>query len=64
MISEKKKISNARWDSKNMRNVAVRLTNEKADEFKRLCEANGESMHLVLKRCIDEYIDRNRSIIG
>jgi len=63
MLSESRKKANAKWDAANMVKVGAKINKKTAAEFAELCKANGESMHSVIKRCIDEYIENHRSII-
>ena len=62
MISDAKKKSNYKWNSENMKSVTCYIRRDIAEEFKRLCQANGESMYSVLKRMIEEYIEMNRPL--
>ena len=39
-----------------MKLVAAKIRKEKAEEFKRLCEKNGDSMNAVIQAAVDEYI--------
>lgn len=63
-VSEAKKKANAKWDAENMVKVGAKVNRKTAEEFARLCKLNGDTMHAVIKRCIDEYIEQHRSIIG
>ena len=60
MVSDKKRISNARWDAANMKLISAKIKKETAEEFQRLCAMNGEPMNTVLKRFIEEYIEQNK----
>ena len=62
-VSETKKRNNARWDAENMKLVGAKIKKGKAEEFKKLCALNGETMNEVLQRAIDEYIDQHRPMI-
>ncbi|MCH5194181.1 MAG: hypothetical protein J1F11_09485 [Oscillospiraceae bacterium] len=52
MVSEKKKLSNRKWDKDNMRSVSCRLRTEDAEQFKEYCKENGTTPAHFLK----EYI--------
>lgn len=52
MLSEKKKLSNRKWDKENMRSVSCRLRTEDAEQFKEYCAENGTTSAHFLK----EYI--------
>ena len=56
MVSETKRRNNARWDAENMKLVSAKIKKDKAEEFKRLCEENGDTMNQVLQAAVDEYI--------
>ena len=55
-ISEKKKISNARWDKKNMTALACRVKKDFADEFKAACAASGTTSNAVLKQAAEDFL--------
>ena len=60
MLSEAKKKSNAKWNAANQVKVGANINRKTAEEFAALCKLNGETMHSVIKRCIDEYIEQNK----
>ena len=55
-ISEKKKISNARWDKENMTSLACRVKKDFADEFKAACAASGTTSNAVLKQAAEDFL--------
>ena len=55
-ISEKKKISNARWDKENMTSLACRVRKDFAEEFKAMCAAAGTTSNAVLKQAAEDFI--------
>ena len=60
VVSRAKRQANNRWDAENMKLVAAKIRKEKAEEFKRLCEKNGDSMNAVIQDAIDAYIQKHR----
>ena len=60
VVSEKKRVSNARWDSANLKAISTKVRKDVGEEFQRICEANGESMHSVLKRFVEQYIEDHK----
>lgn len=60
MITEAKKRGNQKWDAENMKTVAACIRRETAEEFARLCRANGDTMHSVLKKAIEDYISEHK----
>lgn len=58
MLSEKKKLSNRKWDKENMKTVSCRLRTEDADLFKKYCDDNNITPAQYLKRHIQEIIDK------
>ncbi len=48
-ISEKKKASNAKWDSANMATLGCRVKKSQAEAFKAYCKGLGETSNTVLK---------------
>ena len=57
-VSEKKKASNAKWDSENMTTLGCRVKKDQAIAFKAHCETQGSTSNTVLKNfvlgCIGE----------
>ena len=57
-VSEKKKASNAKWDSANMTTLGCRIRKEQAAAFKAYCSEQGKTSNKVLRdfvfRCIDQ----------
>ena len=64
MISEKRKLSNRKWDKENMRSISCRLRTEDAERFKKYCSDNGTTPAQFLKQYIlktlDEYYTKNK----
>lgn len=58
MLSEKKKLSNRKWDKENMRTVSCRLRTEDAELFKEYCAENGTTPAQYLKRHIMDTLDK------
>lgn len=58
MVSEKKKLSNRKWDKENMRSVSCRLRTEDAELFKQYCSENGTTPAQFLKKFIMETLDK------
>jgi hypothetical protein len=48
-VSEKKKVSNARWDSVNMLTLGCRVKKEQAEAFKAYCAIQGRTSNAVLR---------------
>ena len=48
-ISEKKKASNAKWDSANMATIGCRVKKSQAEAFKAYCKGRGQTSNTVLK---------------
>ena len=48
-VSEKKKVSNARWDSVNMLTLGCRVKKEQAEAFKAYCAIPGRTSNAVLR---------------
>lgn len=57
--TEKKKVSNQRWDSKNLDRVSLALPKGKKDTIKTHAEKMGESVNKFISRAIDETMDRD-----
>lgn len=55
-ISQKKKISNAKWDKENMSVLACKVRKEFADEFKAACAASGTTSNAVLKQAAEDFL--------
>ena len=49
-----------KWDAENMKSVTATVRADIADEFASLCRANGETMHSVLKKAIEDYISEHK----
>lgn len=58
MVSEKKKLSNRKWDKENMKTVSCFIRREEADLFKKICTENGTTPAQYLKRHIAEVIEK------
>lgn len=59
MVSEKKKISNQRWDAGNMATLACRVRKDYADRVRSLCASRGETVNGVIKAALDKYLNDN-----
>jgi nuclear transport factor 2 (NTF2) superfamily protein len=59
--TEKKKVSNQRWDSKNLDRVSLALPKGKKDAIKAHAEKMGESVNKFISRAIDETMERDNS---
>lgn len=57
--TEKKKVSNQRWDSKNLDRVSLALPKGKKDTIKGHAEKMGESVNKFISRAIDETMERD-----
>ena len=62
-ISEKTKLSNARWDKENMPTLGCRVKKEQAAAFKEYAKAHGKTANTMLKDfvllCIDPSAERS-----
>lgn len=56
-VSEKKKASNARWDSQNLSTLSCRIAKDKAEAFRTLCAANGTTTYAVLLSVVQNAIN-------
>ena len=60
-ISEKKKISNARWDKENMATLGCRVKKEQAAAFKEYAKAHGKTAkHHAERLCFVVYRPNHR----
>lgn len=63
-ISEKKKASNAKWDSANMATLGCRVKKSQAEAFKAYCKGTGKTSNTVLKDyvldCIGEQDEQDQ----
>ena len=57
MVSEKKKISNARWDAENMTNLAVRVRRTYADRVRAKAASEGKTVGSILRAALDDFLD-------
>lgn len=55
-VSEKKKISNARWDKENMTTLACRVRKDFAEQFKAACTDAGTTSNAVLKQAAEDFL--------
>lgn len=64
-ISEKKKASNAKWDSANMATIGCRVKKSQAEAFKAYCKGRGQTSNTVLKNyvldCIGESDEQDEA---
>ncbi len=57
-VSEKKKISNAKWDKENMATLGCRVKKEEAIAFKDYAASQGKTANTVLKEYVIQCIDK------
>lgn len=57
MVSEKKKLTNRKWDKDNMKTISCRLRMEDAELFKEYCDLNGTTPAHFVKEHIMETLD-------
>lgn len=59
-LSEKKKLSNAKWDKKNMATLGCKVKKEEAEIFKEYADSKGKKANGILKeyvlKCNEEYL--------
>ena len=60
MVSKSKAAANNKWTDSNMKIINVKIRNDQAEEFKRLCALNGDTAYGVLKKAIEDYIEQNK----
>ena len=58
-VSEKKKISNAKWDKENMTVLACKVRKEVAEQFKAACAAQGTTSNAVLQQAVKAYLNEH-----
>ena len=56
-LTEKKKASNAKWDSENLRRISVAMPVELHERMAKHIEKTGETTNGFVKRAIKETID-------
>lgn len=56
LVSEKKKISNARWDAENMTNLAVRVRRTYADRVRAKAASEGKTVGSILRAALDDFL--------
>ena len=57
-LSEKKKASNAKWDSENLKRMSLAVPVEMYERMQARIEQTGETMNGFIKRSIVETLDR------
>ncbi len=57
-VSEKKKISNAKWDKENMATLGCRVKKIEATAFKQYAAEQGKTANTVLKEYVIECINK------
>lgn len=57
-LSEKKKASNAKWDSENLKRMSLAVPVEMHERMQARIEKTGETMNGFIKRSITETLDR------
>lgn len=60
-VSEKKKISNAKWDKDNMATLGCRVRKEEATAFKEYAANQGKTANTVLKEYVQECINSSNN---
>ena len=64
-ISEKKKASNAKWDSANMATIGCLVKKSQAEAFKAYCKGRGKTSNTVLKNyvldCVGESDEQDEA---
>lgn len=58
-VSEKKKISNAKWDKENMTVLACKVRKEIAEQFKAACAERGTTSNAVLQQAVKAYLNEH-----
>ena len=58
-ISDKKKISNQRWDRENMITLGCKVKRKDADKFKAYAARNGKTANTILRDYVLECIDND-----
>lgn len=61
-VSEKKKASNAKWDSANMATIGCRIKKTQAEAFKAYCKSQGKTSNTVLKDFVLECLDTQKEL--
>mgnify|MGYP007123074252 CR=1 FL=1 len=61
-VSEKKKASNAKWDSANMATIGCRIKKTQAEAFKSYCKSQGKTSNTVLKDFVLECLDTQKEL--
>lgn len=57
-ISEKKKISNAKWDKENMITLGCKVYREQANKFKEIAAEQGKTSNALLKEYVISTIEK------
>ena len=60
-VSEKKKISNTKWDKDNMATLGCRVRKEEATAFKEYAANQGKTANTVLKEYVQECINSSNN---
>lgn len=60
-VSEKKKASNAAWDSKNIKRTSLALRVELYHQITEHVERTGEKVNAFITRAIKETIERDKA---
>lgn len=61
-VSEKKKASNAKWDSANMATIGCRIKKTQAEAFKAYCKRQGKTSNTVLKDFVLKCLDTQTNV--
>lgn len=54
-VSEKKKLSNRKWDSQNLVSIGCKLRRDQADKLKQLCVEYDTSLYEILRVALNEF---------
>lgn len=61
-LSDKKKASNAKWDSKNLKRISLAMKVENYDRMKTLLSETGQSVNGYINELIENDLDVNDGI--
>lgn len=62
MYNAKKAATNQAWDRENMTRLACKITKDRAEDFRRICQGEGLSIHAALKRYVDACIEAGQMV--
>lgn len=61
-ISDARRRANEKWNAKNIVKVGCNVSRSLHDQFKKACEAQGDTMHSVLRDCIENYVVKYKEV--